>query len=220
MTIILHEMNREQITQYVLGCIEQANDSIYPYVPYIAHLLDKKKNSDLKLFFSVPSTQISQDGYQNPFANLEEPLRSSALAYIQETTDNFSSDDLIYIYYGSSYSMFQNIFVDILPSDFHQLYTYMIENNILRKLGTNLGKAHLISSAIFSHDFSSFVAPHPFQNYSEAMKSMMKEFNYLKEDRSYLLSVLEQKDQFILSLQQKIQELQYQNYISSSHTWS
>lgn len=221
MTILLHDMiYSENLTEYIIDSINNANESIYPYTPYIAHLLDKKKNPELKSFLSVPSSAISAADYQNRFSQLDESLRASALAYRQETTSNFSPEDYIYLYYGSSYSLFQNVFLNILPSDFHQLYSYMIENNLLKKIGTNLGKAHLLSSAFSSHDFSGFIASHPFQNYSDAMKSMLQDFNYLKEDRSYLLGLLEDKEQTIFLLNQKIQDLIYQNYISASHTWS
>lgn len=220
MTIMLHEISHtDELSFYILRSIHNQNDSFYPLNGYISHLLKDKKNTLLKSLLSLPKEQFKFQS-DHCFSLLTSSEKNLALEFRQDLTSDFSSNDEIFIYYGSSLSLFENVFTDILPSDFHDLYHYMIQNNLIKKIGTNLGKAHLFSSVISDHDFSDFIAAPLFQNYSDAMKAMMKDFNLLKEDRSYLLSVIDSQKEIIAVLNQKIQDLNYRNYISSTHTWA
>jgi hypothetical protein len=220
MTIMFETMNHEEIKSYILDSLSSVNERLFPYNTYIAHLLARKKNQELKNFASLDSSSVYASTYDSLLSSLSSEDINFASQYYSETTSMFDQSHLVYFYYGSSSNVFFNIFPSVLPSDFNNLYTYMIANNLLKKIGTNLGKAHLFSSQIAYHDFSSFIDNQTFVNYSDAVDAMILEMSNLKKDRQHLLMLLDQKDQHISSLHQDIADLNHKNYISSTFTWS
>ncbi len=213
-------MNHEDIKSYVLDSLSSVNERLFPYNTYIAHLLARKKNTELKAFAALDSSTVSTSTYDSFLSSLSIEDLNFASHYHSETTSMFDQSHLVYFYYGSSSNVFLTVFDSILPSDFNKLYNYMIANNLLKKIGTNLGKAHLFSSQIAYHDFSSFIQNQNFNNYSDAVDAMILEMSYVKKDRDHLLMLLQQKDEHIDSLNNKITEINHKNYISSTFTWS
>jgi len=220
MTIMFETMNHEDIKSYVLDSLSSVNERLFPYNIYIAHLLARKKNAELKAFATLDSSTLSTSTYDSFLSSLPIEDVNFAAQYYSQTTLMFDQSHLVYFYYGSSSNVFFNVFGSTLPSDFSKLYNYMIANNLLKKIGTNLGKAHLFSSQIAYHDFSSFVQNQNFTNYSDAVDAMILEMNYAKKDRDHLLMLLQQRDDHIQSLNDKITEINHKNYISSTFTWS
>lgn len=220
MTILFKGLDHEQIKSYVLQSFSSSNERFHPYNYYLAHLLARKKNADLKHYTSLDSTSVSPSSYSFLFDNLSQEDKNFAIDYYNQTTSCFDSSHLLYLYHGPSSAVFSNIFSDILPSDFNHLYFYLIENNLLKKIGTNLGKAHIFSSQIAYHDFSTFTSAGSFTSYTEAVDAMVNEMSDLKKDISHLLYLLDQKDLDILNLQNKITEINHRNYIASTFTWS
>lgn len=209
-------MTNDEIKSYVLERISFSNEKLYPYNNYLAYLLAKKKNQELKYYYSLDH---SSSALSQIFSSLSIEDVNFSTNYYNESISSFSEDSIIYFYYGSSNKMFLEFFPDILPSDFNKLYSYLISNNLIKKIGTNLGKAYLISSEIVYHNFSSFTLDLPSADYHQAFDSMLKDISYLNQDREYLISLLVEKDQTIASLNASIDEAKYQHYISTTFTW-
>lgn len=220
MIMLFKSLDHEQIKSYVLQSFSSANERLHPYNYYFAHLLARKKNTDLKQFASLESTSVPPSSYSSLFNALSQEDKNFAVDYYDQTSSCFDSSHLLYLYHGSSSSVFSNIFLGILPSDFNRLYDYLIQNRLIKKIGTNLGKAHIFSSQIVYHDFSTFTHADSYTSYTEAVDAMVEEMSDLKQDISYLLYLLDQKDKDILNLENKITELNHRNYISSTFTWS
>lgn len=220
MTILFDNMNHEQIKSYVLDSLSSVNERLFSYNTYIAHLLARKKNQELKELSSLNSSSLSSSYYDSLLFSLSSEDNTFALDYYNQTTASFDASHLVYFYHGSSSHIFHNVFNSLLPSDFNMLYNYMIQNSLLKKIGTNLGKAHLFSSQIAYHDFSSMIAPVSYNNYSDAVDAMIKDVTTLKKDRDHLLFLLDMKDVDIQNLEIRINELAHKSYIASTFTWS
>lgn len=220
MIMSFENITHEQVHSYVLESIAQATERLYPYTNYLAYLLARKKNQELKNLVSFPSSTVSTSAHEALYHSLPQEDIDFSQLYYQNTVSEFNSDDLIYLYYGSSNNLFTNVFQNILPSDFAVIYKYLVDNKLVKKIGTNTGKAHLISSQIAFHDFSTFTTKLSFDNYPDAFDSMMKDLSTLKMDRQYLLALLKDKDQTISDLHSTIDQINHNNYIASTYTWS
>jgi len=97
MTILFKSLDHEQIKSYVIQSFSSSNERFHPYNYYLAHLLARKKNADLKHYVSLDSTSVSPSSYSFLFDNLSQEDKNFAIDYYNQTTSSFDSSDLLYL---------------------------------------------------------------------------------------------------------------------------
>lgn len=184
------------------------NDSLYPLNEFTAHHMVNKNYSYLKTFATEnPSSSLTKEFYNNQYSLLTSTEIDIARSYI-----DFISSDLAYVFFGSKTLFKSSFFDDFTPSAYDSLISFLSSNDYIKTLGSGHGSAIVFKNEAFSN---SFVIP----NSQISVDSFVNQYNQIKNDNLYLLQILQQKDQTIATLNQRIVQLQHDYYNASQMTW-
>lgn len=203
----------ENLRNVFIEKIYSIQDSLYPLNLFTAHLLITKNSSFLKKYaVQNPPHSITPQDYNLLISSLTQLEISSAQDYVNNNSLSYYPT---YVFFGSKDDL-RSHFFEFYPSVFSSLFDYLISSGTLVKSGTGKGRAFLFLPSILDLDFSDYSFAEDDQN---ILDSFLSFHNSIKDDNNYLLSVIEQKDNYIQTLHEKINSLAQQNYISYHSTW-
>ena len=200
---------------YILNSID---DHLYPVNTFIAHHLLNKNYSYLK---TLPkSSEITVERYAQLTSELttDQILSARAFANYIFNTPYATLSYAFYAFIGSK-KLFKTIaFNSFLPSDYENIVSQLTANACIKIVGQGSGSVVLFNTHKLDQPFTvnSFNNSDSFQS---SISSFINSFNLTKIDNQYLLNLLSEKDIYINSLLQEMQNLKNQNYQISQMTW-
>jgi hypothetical protein len=193
--------------------LDSIDDHLYPVNTFIAYHLLNKNYSYLK---TLPkSSEITVERY----AQLTSELTLSQTVVARAFADDiFNTSHTTYAFIGSK-KLFKTIAFDsFLPSDYENIISQLTANNYLKISGQGSGSVVLLNTHKLDQPFT----VHSFSNsdnFQSSISSFIDSFNLTKIDNQYLLNLLSEKDIYINSLLEQIQNLKTENYQVSQMTW-
>jgi hypothetical protein len=205
--------NCDSLRNIFIDKIISIQNELYPLNIYTAHLIVDKNPSLIKSFLQDnPPHVLTVDDYNILISSLTQQQISKAQVYLDQNSDSYYPT---YVLLGSKVSL-RNLFFDFYPSVFSDIFNYLIFKGSLKQVGNGKGYAFLFYPSILDLDFSDYT----FDNHSDDIAvSFVNFYNSLKEDNQYLESVIKQKDEYIEKLEQRVQNLDQQNYVFYHSTW-
>lgn len=200
---------------YIFNSID---DYLYPVNTFIAHHLFNKNYSYLK---TLPkSSEITVERYAQLTSELTTDQILSARAFANHIF-NTPYATLSYAFYAfiGSKKLFKTIaFNSFLPSDYENIVSQLTANECIKIVGQGSGSVVLFNTHKLDQPFTvnSFSNSDSFQF---SISSFINSFNLTKIDNQYLLNLLSEKDIYINSLLEEIQNLKIKNYQISQMTW-
>lgn len=185
---------------------------LYPVNSFISHHLFNKNYSYLK---TLPfSSEIDVNTY-NLYTST---LTSREIRSAEEFQISFFGKDILsYVFIGSKKLLKTIAFESFLPTSYETVLNYFINNGFIKVLGSGFGSAIIFNSNKFDEPFS--IVPSDDSYLTLSINSFLDTFNLVKTDNQYLLNKISEKDLYINSLLQDIQNLKNENYQISQMTW-
>jgi hypothetical protein len=132
--------------------------------------------------------------------------------------DLFNTQHISYAFIGSK-KLFKTLaFNSFLPSDYNTIIAELTANNYIKIVGQGSGSVVLLNT----HKLDQPFVVHSFNNsdsFHSSISSFIDSFNLTKLDNQYLSNLLSEKDIYINSLLEQIQNLKTENYQVSQMTW-
>lgn len=199
--------------EHLDNILDSIDDYLYPVNTFIAYHLLNKNYSYLK---TLPkSSEITVERY----AQLTSELTLNQIVVARAfANDLFDTQHISYAFIGSK-KLFKTLaFNSFLPSDYENIISQLTVNNYIRIVGQGSGSVVLLNTQKLDQPF----IIHSFNNsdsFQSSISSFIDSFNLTKIDNQYLLNLLSEKDIYINSLLDQIQELKTENYQVSQMTW-
>ena len=220
--IFLSDISEPQdFNQNIVQAFEKMSDKLYFINPLLSHYLRTKQYSVLRTFVNeTPATSYFVSNVQSALSSLSSSDIALAKEHIISITEQM--DDNVYLYVGSKISFRNEFFTEYAPSAYSAIFSYLINNNLIRTIGPGQSSAILISSSIFSKEL--FLPTEVFtdlsnEKYLDSFNSLLSNYSLLQNDNSFLRSIIEKRDQQILELYSTIKQLEDKNYVVSQMTW-
>jgi hypothetical protein len=193
--------------------LDSVDDYLYPVNSFIGHHLSKKNYSYLKTLPKSSEIHLSR------YNELSSTLSFTELAAGKNFADSFfNSEFLPYVFVGSK-KLFKTLaFNSFLPSDYDNIMSYLVSNNYIKVIGQGAGSAIVFNTQKLDETFVVQNSDNS-DSFQSSISSFINSFNLTKIDNQYLLNVIEEKDMYINSLLEQIQNLQIENYQVSQMTW-
>jgi hypothetical protein len=199
--------------EYLDTILDSIDDHLYPVNTFIAYHLLNKNYSYLK---TLPkSSEITVERYAQLTSELTINQVVVARAF---ANDLFNTNHTTYAFFGSK-KLFKTIAFDsFLPSDYENIISQLTKDNYLKIVGQGSGSVVLFNTHKLDEPFTvnSFSNSDSFQS---SISSFIDSFNLTKIDNQYLLNLLSEKDIYINSLLEQMQDLKTENYQVSQMTW-